>query len=118
MPGRSDTDMSETVLILRASAETQTTLCVPFSFRRPRIGFVKNLTEVKGHLLRCLKRGVPELPHSVMLDAGPNSHDFKSELNRWLERHPKLRRVRVVVPAELSWMARGWSAFGLWLGLW
>ena len=68
--------------------------------------------EVKQHLLRCLHALKPErpaVPSLIMLDAGAMNADIKTELERWLERHPRLRRVRVVCSPASSWLKRIWK---------
>ena len=113
--------MNSQVLILKDPTRTQEAHCVPEIFRRPRLRLVKNLVEVKGYLLRCLERmeaGVSRLPNYIMVDAGPNTLDIKGELSRWLLLHPKLSRIPILVPADVSWMARCWSTFGRWMRWW
>lgn len=63
--------------------------------------------EVKGYLLRCLRKlktGVALVPKLIVVDAGPNNADIKSELDRWLENHPALREVKVVLPPRRTWL--------------
>ena len=67
--------------------------------------------EVKQYLLRCLRKMKSKsetlpLPELILVDAGPNNADIKNELERWLEAHPRLRRVQVVFPPARSWLRR------------
>jgi len=68
--------------------------------------------EVKQYLLRCVRKMKSEtcpVPELIMVDAGPNNADIKSELERWLDFHPRLRRVQVVFPPAPSWLRRFWT---------
>ena len=62
--------------------------------------------EVKGYLLRCARmvKSGSFLPKFIVLDAGENNADIKTELDRWLDSHPRLRNVRVVLPTPRSWI--------------
>ena len=113
--------MNATVLILRDPRAARLTPCAPESFTRPRLRFARNLVEVKAYLLRCLRKmetGMFALPNYIMVDAGERDADIKSELSRWLDQHPRLRCIQVVLPTEVSWMARCWSAFGRCMKWW
>ena len=73
---------------------------------------VRNVMEVKRYLLRCLRNMNPILfptPDVILIDAGHNNADFKSELERWMEAHPRLQRVKIVFPKKWSWMKRWWQ---------
>src|SRR5687767_2281631 len=113
--------MSANVLILRDPSRAQPTPCAPESFSRPRIRFVRNVMEVKVHLLRCVGRmdaGLFVMPGFVLVDAGAQDRDIKRELTRWLREQPALGGVQVLLAAELSLMSRMWSGFGRFLRLW
>jgi hypothetical protein len=73
--------------------------------------FVRNLMETKQFLLRCI-RGLNQAhsrtPDVIMIDAGPNNFEIKTELERWMEAHPQLDGVKVVLPAKAS-RARRWK---------
>jgi len=65
--------------------------------------------EVKGYLLRCMRRlktGVALVPRLIVVDAGANNADIKAELDRWMEEHPSLRGVKVVLPPRPSLLGR------------
>ena len=68
--------------------------------------------EVKQYLLRCVRKVASEpmpVPELIMVDAGENNADIKTELERWLDAHPRLRRVQVVFPPAPSWLRRFWK---------
>jgi hypothetical protein len=44
-----------------------------------------------------------------MVDDGARNADIKIELERWLERHTRLRRVPVVCSPAKSWIKRIWN---------
>lgn len=99
---------TQTVLLLRALPRPASLLSGLFNLRR-RYHSARSVMEVKQHLLRCVRRIKPELfpvPTVIMVDAGANNADIKSELERWLDRHPRLRRVRVILPPAQSWVRR------------
>jgi hypothetical protein len=113
--------MTTTVLILRDRQKAEPTPCAPAAFSRPRIRIANNVMEVKAHLLRCISRmeaGLFALPGFVLVDAGGQDQDIKCELNRWLNEHPALRGVQVLLAVELSMAARLWSGLGRLLRLW
>ncbi len=100
-----------TVLLLRALANPSSTAFSLFHLRR-RYRPAKSVMEVKQYLLRCVRKIKPEacpVPTLIMVDAGANNADIKSELERWLDKHPRLRRVRVVFPPAPSWLRRFWK---------
>jgi hypothetical protein len=76
---------------------------------------VRNVMEVKHYLLRCLRNINPILfptPDFILIDAGRSNRDIKSELERWMEAHPRLQRVKIVFPRKWSWMKRWWKQLG------
>ena len=77
--------------------------------------------EVKQHLLRCLRNMKPHsaaTPDFILLDAGANNHDIKSELELWLEKHPRLRRIKVQLPPPRPWVVGLWTNIGRLLERW
>jgi hypothetical protein len=67
--------------------------------------------EVKRHLLHCLRNTKPAVsltPDLILVDAGENNYHIKSELERWMEKHPGLRRIRIVFPRPRPWFPRAW----------
>lgn len=74
--------------------------------------FVQTVMEVKHHLLQCLRNMKPyvsKTPDLILLDAGANNHDIKSELERWMNRHPRLGRIKVICPRPRPWVVRAWK---------
>lgn len=74
--------------------------------------FARNVMEAKQHLLRCLRHMNPahfRTPDVILVDAGADNVDIKSELERWIESHPRLGRVKIIFPAKLSWLRRRWQ---------
>jgi hypothetical protein len=74
--------------------------------------FVRSVMEVKRHLLRCLRNMQPAVsatPDIILIDAGPNNADIKSELDRWIEKHHRLRRIKVMLPQPRPWVVRSWA---------
>ena len=74
--------------------------------------FARSVMEVKQHLLRCLRNMKPQgaaTPDFILLDAGAYNHDIKSELELWLEKHPRLRRIKVKLPPPRPWAVRLWT---------
>jgi hypothetical protein len=68
--------------------------------------------EAKQYLLRCVHAMKPErpaVPSLIMIDGGARNADIKNELERWLERHTRLRRVPVVCSPATSWIKRIWN---------
>jgi hypothetical protein len=81
------------------------------SFRH-RYHPARSVMEVKQHLLRCVRPVRPErlpVPSMIVVDAGTNNADIKSELERWIERHPRLRCVRVVCSSTSPWLRWIWN---------
>ena len=75
---------------------------------------VRNVMEVKRYLLRCLRNMNPILfptPDVILVDAGHNNADYKSELERWMEAHPRLQRIKIVFPQKYSWK-NWWKRLG------
>ena len=113
--------MNNTVLILRDPNKAEPTPGAPTSFSRPRIRFAKSVMEVKAHLLRGMSRmeaGLFAPPGYVLLDTGTRDLEIKSELTRWISKHPRLGNVQILLAAELSLAARLWSGLGRLLRLW
>jgi hypothetical protein len=73
--------------------------------------FVRTVMEVKRHLWRCLRNMKPTLatPDFILVDAGANNHDIKSELEKWMENHPRLGRIKVIFPPPRPWVVRAWA---------
>ena len=74
--------------------------------------FARNVMEAKQYLLRCLHRMNQAhfpTPDVILLDAGPDNADIKTELERWMDLHPRLGRVKVIFPAKLPWIRRCWK---------
>lgn len=68
--------------------------------------------EVKQYLLRCLRRANPphaRTPDVILVDAGQNSTDIKAELERWIEAHPRLHRIKIQLPQPRPWVVRLWE---------
>ena len=74
--------------------------------------FARNVMEVKQYLLRCLRYTQPSLvrtPDVILVDAGHNNLDIKAELERWIEAHPRLHRIRIQFPTPRPWVVRLWE---------
>lgn len=101
----------QTILSLRANTVgTPASLPVFGHFRDYH--FARNVMEAKQYLLRCVRgmnRGRCSTPDFVLVDAGSDNDSIRSELERWLEEHPRLGRVRVKHPARRPWFLRGWK---------
>ena len=73
--------------------------------------FVRSLMEAKGHLLLCMaqinQRNCPT-PDVIIVDAGTDTAHIKTELERWLNEHPRLDHVRVTLPRKPFWLRRLW----------
>jgi hypothetical protein len=102
-----------TILSLRAGlAGCAAPVSVAGHFREHHV--VRTVMEVKHYLVRCLRNMNPILfpmPDVILIDAGRNNTDIKSELQRWMNAHPRLQRVKIDFPRKFSSM-RGW-----WRGL-
>ena len=99
------------VLLLRALPAPSPWPFSIFGFRR-RYPSATTVMEVKRYLLGCVRKLKIErlpMPSMVVVDAGANNADIKCELDRWLESHPRLRRVQVVLRPRLSWIRRWWK---------
>lgn len=98
----------QTILLLRASlpdGAAPLPLCGHFRDYH----FVRTVMEVKRHLLRCLRNMRPAMlttPDLILVDAGASNHDIKSELERWIEGHPRLRRIKIIFPPPRPWAVR------------
>ena len=99
------------ILLLRASSPDG-------ALRLPLCGwfrdyqFVRTVMEVKRHLLRCVRKMRPAgftAPDLILVDAGVNNHDIKSELERWIDGHPRLRRIKIILPPPRPWAVRTWT---------
>ena len=98
----------QTILLLRPSVPGG---ALPLRGHFRDYHFVQNVMEVKRHLLRCLRKLKPEAtapPDFILVDAGANNHDIKSELERWMENHPRLGRIKVIFPQPRPWVVRAW----------
>lgn len=77
------------------------------------IHHVRNVTEAKRHLSLCMaqvnQRNCPT-PDSIIVDAGEDAANIKTELERWMNEHPRLDHIRVTLPAGISWLGRCWRA--------
>jgi hypothetical protein len=72
----------------------------------------RTLMEVKHFLSRCLRRmnaASLQTPDVIVIDAGRRSFELKSELERWMEQHPQLHRVRIRVPGQPGWLRALWK---------
>jgi hypothetical protein len=100
----------QTILLLRSALpEHAAPLPLQGYFRDYR--FVRNVMEVKQHLLRCLQnmRPISTMPDLIVVDADTNKHDIKSELERWMESHPRLRHIKIIFSPPRSWIFRLWT---------
>lgn len=103
-----------TVLMLRLLPRPASLWLDALTFRRP-CHLARNVMDAKRYLLRCAgdRRSARwPVPTAVFVDAGEGNHDIKTELERWLDRHPRLRRVRVVCAPASSWLKRIWNRNG------
>lgn len=69
--------------------------------------------EVKQYLLRCLRNMRPAVsppPDYILVDAAHNNRDIKSELELWMEKHPRLRKI--IFPPPRPWVVRLWERWG------
>lgn len=99
----------QTILSLRPALDTSAALPVFGHFRDYH--FARNVMEAKRHLLRCLhnqNQSQSATPDIILVDAGRDSRDIRTELERWLEAHPRLGRVQVRLPERGSWLGRLW----------
>jgi hypothetical protein len=74
--------------------------------------FARSVMEVKRHLLRCLRNMQPAAsatPDIILIDAGLRNADIKTELERWIEKHHRLRRIKVMLPRPRPWVVRLWA---------
>ena len=102
---------TRTVLLLQAIPRPASWLPIWICFRR-RYHPARSVMEVKQHLLRCLRPVRPErlpVPSMIVVDAGTNNADIKSELEYWIERHPRLLCVRVVCSPASWWLRWIWN---------
>ena len=110
----------QTILLLRPGLPgTGGTLPLRGHFRDHH--FARTVMEVKRHLLRCLRNMKPHLfdtPDFIVVDAGANNHDIKSELERWMDAHPRLRRIRIIFPSPRPWVVRAWKRAGVLVNRW
>jgi hypothetical protein len=101
---------TRTILLLRAISQPAPAWPTWLGFGR-RHHLARTVMEVKQHLLQCLRPIRPErpsLPAVIVVDAGANNADIQNELERWIERHPRLRYVQVVCSPASSWLKRIW----------
>jgi hypothetical protein len=71
--------------------------------------------EVKQYLLRCLRNMRPAVsptPDYILVDAADNNRDIKSELELWMEKHPRLRKIKIIFPPPRPWVVRLWERLG------
>jgi hypothetical protein len=100
-----------TVLMLRLLPRPASLLIDALAFRRP-CHLARNVMDAKRYLLRCAADRHAKrwpVPSAIFVDAGAGNNDIKTELERWLDRHPRLRRVRVVCTPASSWLKRLWN---------
>ena len=101
-----DMSANQTIVLLRALPRPPSRWFGWLNFRR-RYQPAANVMEVKRYLLNCVRKMKPELfpmPTLIVVDAGERNADIKSELERWINKLPRLRRVRVVCsPALWRW---------------
>ena len=83
--------------------------------------FARNVMEVKRYLLRCLRNlnshSCPT-PDVILVDAGRDNVDIKTELERWMEKHPRLQRIKVIFPPPRPWVVRAWARLGQLAASW
>jgi hypothetical protein len=102
---------TRTILLLRAFPRPASLMFKWLSFGR-HYHTTRTVMEAKQYLLRCVHAMKPErpaLPSLIMVDDGARNADIKIELERWLERHTRLRRVPVVCSPAKSWIKRIWN---------
>ena len=83
--------------------------------------FARNVMEVKQYLLRCVRNMRPAAsptPDYIVVDAAHNNCDIKSELELWMEKHPRLRRIRIIFPPPRPWVVRLWERLGQFTARW
>src|SRR5947207_13965525 len=101
-----------TILMLRAELPmSEASMPVYGHFRDYH--FARNVMEVKQYLLRCLRNMRPAVsptPDYILVDAAHHNRDIKSELELWMEKHPRLRKLKIIFPPPRPWAVR------LWLG--
>ena len=72
--------------------------------------------EAKRHLLLCMaqinQRNCPT-PDVIIVDAGADNVHITTELERWLNEHPRFDHIRVMLPRRISWLRRLWRQ---WIG--
>jgi hypothetical protein len=101
----------QTILALRLSGSEGASALPIFGHFRD-YHFARNVMEVKQHLLRCLRRAhQPHVrtPDVILVDAGHHNIDIKTELERWMEEHPRLPRIKIRFPAPRPWVVRLWE---------
>jgi hypothetical protein len=104
-----------TILSLRRQAP-RTSVTLPVFGRFEDHHFARNVMEAKQHLLRCLHLMNPKhfpTPDLIVIDAEHESADIKTELERWMRKHSRLSRTRIVFATQLSWMRRLWQKWTL-----
>ena len=77
--------------------------------------FARNVMEVKQYLLRCLRNMRPAVsptPDYILVDAAHHNRDIKSELELWMEKHPRLRKIKIIFPPPRPWAVRLWERLG------
>ena len=106
-----------TVLMLRTSPSGEAAQLPVCGYFRD-YHFARSVMEVKRHLLRCLRNMQPAVsatPDIILIDAGPYNADIKCELDRWIEKHHRLRRIKVMLPQPRPWVVRLWARAALFL---
>jgi hypothetical protein len=101
----------QTILSLRVAVPVAPVSAPVFGHFRD-YHFARNVMEAKQYLLRCLRHMNPahfRTPDVILVDAGADNVDIKSELEHWIDSHPRLGRVEITFPAKLSWIRRLWK---------
>jgi hypothetical protein len=74
--------------------------------------FARNVMEVKQHLLRCVRNMSPAFsstPDYIVVNAAHHNRDIESELEQWMEKHPRLRKIQIIFPPPRPWAVRLWQ---------
>lgn len=98
-----------TILMLRADASGAP---MPIYGYFRDYHFARNVMEVKQYLLRCVRNMRPvasPTPDYILVDAAHNNSAIKSELEFWMEKHPRLRKIKIIFPPPRPWVVRLWE---------
>ena len=97
----------QTILSLRVLPPDKPRM-LPVLGRFRSYDFVRNVMEVKHHLLLCL-RSHARLPDTILLGTEHSNTGVKFEIERWMRTHKQFRRVKVSFRATPSWLKRWWK---------